>query len=299
MELRDWSLYIHQQGNAVGKAAKRNQAYQTGDAFWQTAIQTMDRQRTETVQGTKDVQAISLEERLKAKYPGLVYHVFDGSSGYWRTRNDYPHYLLYQENIDTQALENWQPKGANPPYAESASIRALGQVPPRSKAVVIHPKVQERMERDSEYADEIMARIEAWFTFDAVRNEAILPGITMEMSQSIVIGEDGNIANVCSSSSGRITYSKSGSDDDLPTFWELRMMRHEYYMQRWQAKQMEHSMSVTQQFMNFRSIQAAKARLHELMGNEDFRKALGDTICGFSLEEVFAATWQSVEKGIF
>ena len=49
---------------------------------------------TETVSQT---EAVSLESMLKAKYPSLVYHVFDASSGYWRTRNDYPHYLLYQE----------------------------------------------------------------------------------------------------------------------------------------------------------------------------------------------------------
>ena len=58
----------------------------------------------------------SLEEMLRAKYPRLSYHVFDASSGYWRTRNDYPHYLLYQQDIDTEAIENWQPTGPNPFY---------------------------------------------------------------------------------------------------------------------------------------------------------------------------------------
>ena len=35
-------------------------------------------------------QPQGLEERLKARYPGLVYHVFDGSSRCWRSRQDYP-----------------------------------------------------------------------------------------------------------------------------------------------------------------------------------------------------------------
>ncbi len=33
------------------------------------------------------VEAPSLETMLKAKYPNIHYHVFDASSGYWRTRN--------------------------------------------------------------------------------------------------------------------------------------------------------------------------------------------------------------------
>ena len=67
--------------------------------------------------GVESVEAPSLETMLKAKYPNLVYHVFDASSGYWRTRNDYPHYLLYQEGDKAkETLENWQPTGANPFY---------------------------------------------------------------------------------------------------------------------------------------------------------------------------------------
>ena len=43
--------------------------------------------------GVEAAEALSLEEMLKAKYPNLHYHVFDASSGYCKTRNDYPHYL--------------------------------------------------------------------------------------------------------------------------------------------------------------------------------------------------------------
>ena len=59
--------------------------------------------------GTEAVEAPSLETMLKAKYPNIHYHVFDASSGYWRTRNDYPHYLLYQDGDKAkETLENWQ-----------------------------------------------------------------------------------------------------------------------------------------------------------------------------------------------
>ena len=134
--------------------------------------------------GTEAVEAPSLETMLKAKYPNIHYHVFDASSGYWRTRNDYPHYLLYQDGDKAkETLENWQPTGANPFYGSidgrftaPKEIHALGNVPPGSKAVVIHPKVQERMEQDPAYAQEIFAKIDTWFAFDVARNEAIMPG---------------------------------------------------------------------------------------------------------------------------
>ena len=100
---------------------------------------------------------------LRVKYPNIHYHVFDASSGFWSTRNDYPHYLLYQDGDKAkETLENWQPKGENPFYGSiderfiaPKELKALGSVPPGSKAAVIHPKVQERMERDPACAQEI------------------------------------------------------------------------------------------------------------------------------------------------
>ena len=180
----------------------------------------------EDLDETAAVEAPTLEERLKAKYPGIAYHVFDASSRYWKYRNDYPHHLLFQQDIDVSEIENWRPSGMNPSQLDPQVQRNLGSIPPGSKAVVIHPKVQQRMEEDPAYADEIFARIEAWFTFDVARNEAIMPGCTVGMSQSVAIGEDGMIVNACSSSGGfSVSESKSGSDDE-EDFWTARARRH-------------------------------------------------------------------------
>ena len=203
---------------------------------------------------TETVETPSLETMLKAKYPNIHYHVFDASSGYWRSRNDYPHYLLYQDGDKArETLENWQPTGANPFYGSidgrftaPEEIHALGNVPPGSKAVVIHPKVQERMEQDPAYAQEIFAKIDAWFAFDVARNEAIMPGSTWDMSQAVAIGEDGNICNACSSSAGgEITYSKSGSDEE-ESWWDLRMARHTEFMKLAAEKQIQRHIQASQ-----------------------------------------------------
>ena len=250
--------------------------------------------------GTEAVEAPSLETMLKAKYPNIHYHVFDASSGYWRTRNDYPHYLLYQDGDKAkETLENWQPTGANPFYGSidgrftaPKEIHALGNVPPGSKAVVIHPKVQERMEQDPAYAQEIFAKIDTWFAFDVARNEAIMPGCTAGMSQAVAIGEDGNICNACSSSPGRITYSKSGSDDE-ESWWDLRMARHAEFMKLAAEKQIERHIQASQ----LAASATAKSQLAAMLTGGNLREIFGSEIAGIPTETVLAITQAQVWGG--
>ena len=251
--------------------------------------------------GTEAVETPSLETMLKAKYPNIHYHVFDASSGYWRTRNDYPHYLLYQDGDKAkETLENWQPTGANPFYGSidgrftaPKEIHTLGNVPPGSKAVVIHPKVQERMEQDPAYAQEIFAKIDTWFAFDVARNEAIMPGSTWDMSQAVAIGEDGNICNACSSSAGgEITYSKSGSDDE-ESWWDLRMARHAEFMKLAVEKQIQRHIQADQ----LAASAAAKSQLAAMLMGGNLREIFGSEIAGIPTETVLAITQSQVWGG--
>ena len=253
------------------------------------------------VEATEATEAPSLETMLKAKYPNIHYHVFDASSGYWRTRNDYPHYLLYQDGDKAkETLENWQPTGANPFYGSidgrftaPKEIHALGNVPPGSKAVVIHPKVQERMEQDPAYAQEIFAKIDTWFAFDVVRNEAIMPGSTWDMSQAVAIGEDGNICNACSSSAGgEITYSKSGFDDE-ESWWDLRMARHAEFMKLAVEKQIQRHIQASE----LAASAAAKSQLAAMLTGGNLREIFGSEIAGIPTETVLAITQAQVWGG--
>ncbi len=257
----------------------------------------------DVVQGSEAeaVEALSLEGMLKAKYPGIHYHVFDAGSSYWRTRNDYPHYLLYQDGDKAkETLENWQPTGSNPFYGSidgrfiaPKEIRALSNVPPGSKAVVIHPRVQERMEQDPAYAQEIYAKIDTWFAFDVARNEAIMPGSTWDMSQAVAIGEDGNICNACSSSAnGEITYSKSGSDEE-ESWWDLRMARHAEFMKLIVEKQIQWH----RQTSALLSAAAAKSRLAAMMNGGNLQEIFGGEIAGIPTETVLAITQAQVWGG--
>ena len=256
--------------------------------------------QTGGVDATEATEAPSLETMLKVKYPNIHYHVFDASSGYWRTRNDYPHYLLYQDGDKAkETLENWQPTGANPFYGSidgrftaPKEIHALDNVPPGSKAVVIHPKVQERMEQDPAYAQEIYAKIDTWFAFDVARNEAIMPGCTAGMSQAVAIGEDGNICNACSSSPGRITYSKSGSDDE-ESWWDLRMARHAEFMKLAVEKQIQRHIQASE----LAASAAAKSQLAAMLTGGNLREIFGNEIAGIPTETVLAITQAQVWGG--
>ena len=265
------------------------------------SVRAVGQVQTRDVDATEATQAPSLETMLKAKYPNIHYHVFDASSGYWRTRNDYPHYLLYQDGDKAkETLENWQPTGANPFYGSidgrftaPKEIHALGSVPPGSKAVVIHPKVQERMEQDPAYAQEIFAKIDTWFAFDVARNEAIIPGSTAGMSQAVAIGEDGNICNACSSSAGgEITCSKSGSDDE-ESWWDLRMARHAEFMKLAVEKQIERHIQASQ----LAASAAAKSQLAAMLNNGNLREIFGNEIAGIPTETVLAITQAQVWGG--
>ncbi|WP_322172873.1 hypothetical protein [Acutalibacter caecimuris] len=251
--------------------------------------------------GVETVQAPSLETMLKAKYPNIHYHVFDASSGYWRTRTDYPHYLLYQDGDKAkETLENWQPTGANPFYGSidgrftaPKEIHALGNVPPGSKAVVIHPKVQERMEQDPAYAQEIYAKIDTWFAFDVARNEAVMPGSTWDMSQAVAIGEDGNICNACSSSGGGdITYSRSGSDDE-ESWWDLRMARHAEFMKLAVERQIQRKMLASELAASV----AAKSQLAVMLNGGNLLDVFGNEIAGIPTETVLDITRTQIWGG--
>lgn len=253
-----------------------------------------------SMEGITGTQAPSLETMLKAKYPNLVYHVFDASSSYWRTRNDYPHYLLYQPGEKAaETMENWQPSGANPFYGSvdgrfmaPKEIHALGNVPPGSKAVVIHPKVQQRMEQDPEYAREILARIDAWFAFDVARNESLYAGSTIGMSQAVAIGEDGNICNAVSSKGGgEITYS----GDEMVRAYYLRLAKRADFMQ-WLAKehlskeQLKAEIQDSLRIADQNAASTARSELFRMMNNSSLMEILGKEIAGMPTETVLAIT---------
>ena len=288
------------------KVSDRGQVNSFSDVLKSKGDASVDGAR---IQETVETEKVSLESMLKAKYPNLVYNVGDATSSAWRTRNDYPFEALFQEGEKaTERIENWKPTGVNPKNQRYLPIA------PGSKAVMIHPKAQERMENDSEFAKEVMERIESWWSYDIARNEAISPGCTVGMSQAIAIGEDGKIANVVSvGAEDSISMSKNKDDEeDAYDWWLERLARHALYMQRWYEDKNDVSLddfplmggrafdflggSSINAMLAMQSGHAAEREIRRMQQN-GLKEKLGDTICGMPTDEIINGTWADIEKG--
>ena len=299
--MMNYAKYTEQKTSARGQVNSFSGVYESKSAA------SVDAARTEEVAGTEKV---SVESMLKAKCPNLVYNVGDATSSDWRTRNDYPFEALFQEGEkSTEMIENWKPTGANPKNQRYLSIA------PGSKAVMIHPKAQERMENDPEFAEEVMERIESWWAYDIARNEAISPGCTVGMSQAIAIGEDGEIANVLACGGSDTMHSnkqKTNNEEDEYDWWTERMARHALYMQLWLEGKSDINLSSfsfmgggsfgssgfgsMNSMLAMQSGQSAEREIHSMLQN-GLREKLGDTICGMPTDEVINGTWEDIEKG--
>lgn len=231
------------------------------------------------------------------------------TSSDWRTRNDYPFEALFQEGEkSTEMIENWKPTGANPKNQRYLSIA------PGSKAVMIHPKAQERMENDPEFAKEVMEHIESWWAYDIARNEAISPGCTTGMSQAIAIGEDGEIANVLSrggSDTMRSDKQKNNNEEDEYDWWTERMARHAMFMQLWLEGKSDINLSSfsfmeggsfgssgfggINSMLAMQSGQSAEREIHSMLQN-GLKEKLGDTICGMPTDEVIQQTFDDIDR---
>lgn len=252
---------------------------------------------------TDEVQGANLEEMLRSVHPQLNYHVMDCSSSSWK-RNDYPHYKLFQNDVNKYEIEHWEAHGEEPTQANSANCRKLGQIAPGSVAVVIHPAVQQKMDADPEYAREIFERIEAWFAFDDARNTAIRAahgdsGSGIDV-RAIAIGEDGMIANALAAGGGGFSYSSSGSDTESkkPSWWDQRLQRHDQYMRETVERQIEHKMFMSQQLNSMSLAASARQNVMSMMADPALRAALGDKIGGTPLDTVFSISMQHINAAM-
>lgn len=247
---------------------------------------------------TDEVQGANLEELLRAVHPQLTYHVMDCSSSNW-IRNDFPHYKLFDKNVNKYEIEHWQPTGDEPTQANSPASHALSRVPPGSVAVIIHPDVQAKMDQDPEYAREIFDRIEAWFAFDEARNAAIAAshgdvGSGIEQ-RAVAIGKDGLITNALAAGGGRITYSSSGGTGrSKDSWWDERLKRHDQRMRETVAQQIEHKWMMTQQMNAMGLAASAKQKVVAMMADPALRAALGERIGNTPLDTVFSISMQHI-----
>ena len=153
-------------------------------------------------QAVLDVNMGGLEDRLKAQYPNLKYHVLDTSkinSSLWQ-RNDYPFEMFFEDKLDGSVLE-WKPTSREPSMLD-AGVQARINAARGKYAVVVPPALEEKLESNPELSQSIIEKIST-----LIKEQDTVPS-SMD-SFTITLDNDGNISNYrLSSSGGEITITK-------------------------------------------------------------------------------------------
>jgi|GEM_PF-5044271 len=231
------------------------------------------------------------DAKLKEKYPALTYvsdiDKTDNTTieADWRgSGSDLLRRLLPENKPSNETYRT----AAHSAYPSAVATAALASNDSR-KVAVIHPTAQRRMKLDPAFSEMIWKRIDAWFTFDTARQNAL--GFSKELSQGVAIGANGEITATLSANSAAKTAPTNNIDNQKRAVdrqnnqdWRLRIVERE---------QLLHSFALSQQFTGMGNTQAA-AHLATMMNSGMLQSALGDTIAGIATDEVFRQTRKEV-----
>ena len=162
-------------------------------------------------------------EILQNKYPDVVYHVGDiamfDKNNLIPYRQDFPVSKLFEKDADLEKLASWRPKiNSNTPTGFEDYIQAdRARIPKGTRAVMIHPDVKERMEKDIQYANDILRKVDDFFQREIMINEQLVPGCTLGMNQFAAIDADGKIGYNCSVTHGQNGYEEPWQKNITPS----------------------------------------------------------------------------------
>lgn len=143
----------------------------------------------------------------------VVTHVgnADISAANWQ-RNDFPFWEYFRKDTRADALNEWRPEGANPPQTRSDLQRNYSSIGPGRIAVLIPESLQQKMDADPAYAQQIMIKLQTWKEdYDRWDNTlAASYGYNVaeyQAGKSYVfdLDENGDVRNCTVTGSGRIT----------------------------------------------------------------------------------------------
>lgn len=77
-------------------------------------------------------------------------------------RNDFPFEKFFDNGVTADCLNNWKPTGPNPPQSDPSVQRGLSSIGFGKMVVNIPESLQEKMDADENYAQEIMKKIQKW-----------------------------------------------------------------------------------------------------------------------------------------
>lgn len=150
----------------------------------------------------KGTNQISAKDMFSAAFPTNDVSVkarnCDISSEIWE-RKDFPIWQYFQDDVSTNSLNNWKLSGAQPTGAESYIQQELKKIGFGEIVVMFPESLQNKMEANPEYAQEIAEKLQKWKTnYDRMDNAVAASygddPILYQMTKSycIQLDEDGN-----------------------------------------------------------------------------------------------------------
>ncbi len=160
------------------------------------------------------------------------------SRGNWQ-RNDFPFWEYFKKGTSADSLNDWEPSGPEPPQTDAGIQRNLSQIGAGKISLLIPEKLQEKMDADPAYAEEIYRKVAKWKEDYDARDNATAASLGMNVAEHqlsksycIQLDEDGNVANATVCGGGRITQSEGKVVDN----WKLRLERTILYHKRYWEK---------------------------------------------------------------
>ncbi len=228
-----------------------------GGVFWQLVLNTAaaSAKAVNYIAANTGTGTVTEEQKLKNKYPGLVYNVYDSGTPYWGVGSDYDQEIIFQKGLQGD-----------------------GKVKPGSRAVTIHENAASRMGSDREFAMMVSKRIDTWFAFEKARSEAASPGSSSGLSMGVVIGRDGSIVSTVTVPAGDAAAEASNS----------------FYDMLWQARLVADNAVLNQQYAAMDDAKSAAAQLAMMLNSGELQSVLGITVAGVPTEQIVKETKKKV-----
>ena len=202
---------------------------------------------------------LGFEDMWKTKFPGAKYHVMDASTisqGVWE-RNDFPYERFFEDDVDESVL-NWKPMGQDPDMAAS-SVQSRLNSTLGGKAIVVPPKLEEKMKNNPELVQKVMDNVESF-----IKNHPTRPGRVL--SYLIALDENGDIAHFRVTGGGG--HISGPSEAELRKFEEEQEAKREKKAQR-EKENREYNLKVAEEKKRLQgeayNRQSAEAILQEQM----------------------------------
>ncbi len=133
------------------------------------------------------------------------------SAANWQ-RNDFPFHKFFQEGTSADALNDWKPSGPEPRMDSAEVQRNLSSIGAGKMSIIIPEKLQQKMDADPAYAEEIYAKVAKWKADYDRWDNATAASLGMDVAEHqfsksycLNLDEDGNVKNFVVTSSGGIT----------------------------------------------------------------------------------------------